>query len=161
MPTPNRWRRQTNKYRTIMGKARADYKQLKKKKERQERRKQEKEKNASHFALKNEEAIAKNKQDLSNYREQSRSAFQNVLHRTEVVESPIRNEDLEEVLKRLGIESVAYYQVRYTSDGSNDDEDDLKRRGRFSAKEANKQVSHAPVLIKTTTKGLSKEFVRD
>lgn len=98
---------------------------------------------------------------MSDYREQSKSAFQNVLHRTEVVESPIRNEDLEEVLKCLGIESVAYYQVRYTGDGSNDDEDDLKRRGGFSAKEANKQVSHAPVLIKTTTKGLSKEFVRD
>jgi hypothetical protein len=106
MPTPNRWRRQTNEYRTIMGKARADYKQLKKKKEQQERRKQEKEKNASHFALKNEEAIAKHKQGLSDYHEQK-----NVLHRTEVVKSPIRNEDLEEVLKRLGIESMAYYQV--------------------------------------------------
>jgi hypothetical protein len=34
------------------------------------------------------------------------------------VESPIRNEDLEEVLKHLGIESVAYYQVRYTGDGT-------------------------------------------
>jgi hypothetical protein len=77
------------------------------------------------------------------------------------VESPIRNEDLEEVLKRLGIESVAYYQVRFTGDGSNDDKDDLKWRGGFSAKEANKQVSHAPVSIKTTTNGLSKEFVRD
>jgi hypothetical protein len=144
-----------------MGKARADCKGLKKKKEQQERRKQEKEKNTSHFTLKNKEAIAKNKQGLSDYHEQSKSAFQNVLHRTEVVESPIRNEDLEEVLKRLGIESMAYYQVRYTGDGSNDDEDDLKRRGGFSAKKANKQVSHSPVSIKTTTKGLSKEFVRD
>jgi hypothetical protein len=144
-----------------MGKARADYKQLKKKKEQQERRKQEKEKNASHFALKNKEAIAKNKQGLFDYLEQSKSALQNVLHHTQVVKSPIRNEDLEEVLKHLGIESVAYYQVRYTGDGSNDDEDDLKWRGGFSAKEANKQVSHAPVSIKTTTNSLSKEFVRD
>jgi hypothetical protein len=37
----------------------------------------------------------------------------------------------------------------------------LKWRGGFSAKEANKQVSHAPVSIKTTTKGLSKKFVRE
>jgi hypothetical protein len=57
------------------------------------------------------------------------------------VESPIRNEDLEEVLKHLGIESVAYYQVQYTGDGSNDDEDDLKRRGGFSAK-TNRSAMH-------------------
>jgi hypothetical protein len=57
------------------------------------------------------------------------------------VESPIRNEDLEEVLKCLGIESMAYYQVQYTGDGSNDDEDDLKQRGGFSAK-TNRSAMH-------------------
>ena len=48
----------------------------------------------------------------------------------------------------------------YTGDGS-DDDDELKLSGGFSAKEANKQASHAPVSIKTTTKDLPKELVRD
>ena len=70
------------------------------------------------------------------------------MHRTEVVESTIRNEELDKVLKCLGIEEVTYYQVRYTGDGSDDEhEDELKRRGGFSAKEANKKVSHAPLSI--------------
>ena len=142
-----------------MGKA--TNRRLKKRRERLERKKQQKEKNSRHFALKNEEAVAKNKMGLSHYREESKSAFHNVVRRTEVVESAIRDEQLDAVLKRLGFELVVYHQVNYVGDGSNDDEDELKLRGGFSAKEANKQVSHAPVSIKTTTKGLPKKLVRD
>lgn len=149
-----------------MGKAKSDYRRQKKKEAREAKDKQKKEKNSRHFAPNEEEAIAANKQGLSDYREASKSAFQNVVYRTNVVETAIRNEELDEELKSLGAapEDVKYHQVEYISNGSDDDEDDeddLKLRGGFSAKEANKQVSHAPLSIKTSTSGLPKELIRD
>ena len=51
------------------------------------------------------------KKRLPKTSEDSKGAFSDVVHRTEVVESGVKNEELEEALRSLGIEEVVYYEV--------------------------------------------------